>query len=87
MSTISKNWSKVKQAIKNLFSFQKKKKQFIPSVTTKEIILPEESFTKRMGRGRAFKNRKTTRGRRSQYIPMFTDQLGRVHYKLICHSY
>jgi hypothetical protein len=85
MKTMQINWKKVNQKVKNSINYLFGKVKNTP-VTTKESTLPEIE-EKEKGRGRAFQNRKTTNGRRSQYIPIGKDSMGNTHYKLICHSY
>jgi hypothetical protein len=72
-----------RQIFSRIFSRNVKK----PIITTKTVAIAHEEEKKKLGKGRAFQNRKTTKGRRSQYIPMYTDSMGNVHHKLVCHSY
>ncbi|MFA5151285.1 MAG: hypothetical protein WC554_01870 [Clostridia bacterium] len=69
--------------------FQKVFSRNVVKTLTDEIKESHQFIsTKRPGKGRAFyNNRKRTKGRPNQYIPIFKDQLGNTHYKLICHSY
>jgi len=89
MSTISKNWSKVKTIFQNMFSKNaiKLQKEQATQSYTKHIDLPAlEEDRKKVGL-HLVNNRKATMGRINQRIPMFTDMFGRVHYKHIVHSW
>jgi hypothetical protein len=81
------NWSKAKKGIVTFFKGITSKAK-TEKITSKQISIdPIEEEKKKLGHGRAFKNnRKTTHGRRSQYIPIGKDSMGNVHHKLICHS-
>ena len=69
---------------KNFFKKEVKQK---PLVIKKEITVEQLDEKKKLGKGRAFQNRKTTRGRRSQYVEIGRDSMGNMHHKLICHSF
>jgi hypothetical protein len=82
------NWSKTKKGIVNFFKGNKiKTKEIQQTIPIQNVPEPVKEEKKKREIHRAFKNRKNTNGRYSQYVPMYKDSMGNIHYKLICHSY
>jgi hypothetical protein len=85
-NSVSKNWKKAKEFLRNLFAKNKKSSvKIVNQISTKHIDIPEPEETKIGLHIR--NNRKATKGRSVQNVLLFTDQLGHKHYKQIRHSY
>jgi hypothetical protein len=70
-----------------MFSTNKKRAISIAKeITTKHIDVSHQEEDQRK-KIHIYNNRRTTLGRKNQAIFLFTDQLGRAHYKHIIHSW
>jgi hypothetical protein len=87
-NSVSKNWKKAKEFLRNLFAKNKKSSiKIVNQISTKHIDIPEPEETVKTSRRWISNNRQVTNGRSLQKILLFTDQLGHKHYKHIIHTY